>query len=77
LDVDVLIAHGTGILPGDVPALRGGAGRTAVATAPKGYLKFGWGTTPVKELTAAGVAVGLATDGAASNNSLDVWESMT
>lgn len=77
LDVDVLIAHGTGIVEEDLPALRDGTGRTGVATAPKGYLKFAWDTTPIRSLRAAGVPVGLATDGAASNSSLDVWESMT
>ncbi|MCF1598527.1 amidohydrolase [Streptomyces muensis] len=77
LDVDVLIAHGTGILDRDLPLLRDASGRTAVATAPRGYLKFAWPTTtPVRALHDVGVPVGLATDGAASNNSLDVWESM-
>ena len=77
LDVDVLIAHGTGILDRDLPVLRDASGRTAVATAPRGYLKFAWPTTtPVRALCDIGIPVGLATDGAASNNSLDVWESM-
>ncbi|MFD7435261.1 amidohydrolase [Streptomyces sp. NPDC059861] len=77
LDTDLLVAHGTGILDRDLPLLERAAGRIAVATAPRGYLKFGWpGTTPVRALRALGIPVGLATDGAASNNSLDVWESM-
>ncbi|MFG2801986.1 amidohydrolase [Streptomyces pseudovenezuelae] len=77
LDTDVLIAHGTGILDRDLPLLASAAGRTAVATAPRGYLKFAWPTTtPVRALRELGIPVGLATDGAASNNSLDVWESM-
>lgn len=77
LDTDVLIAHGSGILDSDLPILASAAGRTAVATAPRGYLKFAWPTTtPVRALHDIGVPVGLATDGAASNNSLDVWESM-
>ncbi|MET9835130.1 amidohydrolase [Streptomyces sp. NPDC006385] len=77
LDVDVLIAHGTGILDRDLPVLGNASGRTAVATAPRGYLKFAWPTTtPVRALHDLGIPVGLATDGAASNNSLDVWESM-
>ncbi|MEU5533211.1 amidohydrolase [Streptomyces sp. NPDC020362] len=77
LDTDLLIAHGTGIIERDLPLLARTGGRTAVATAPRGYLKFAWpGTTPVRALRAIGVPVGLATDGAASNNSLDVWESM-
>ncbi|GAA1944659.1 amidohydrolase [Streptomyces durmitorensis] len=76
LDVDVLIAHGTGILDRDLPVLQQGTGRIAVASAPRGYLKFGWDTTPVRALRGIGIPVGLATDGAASNNTLDVWESM-
>ncbi|MFJ2235499.1 amidohydrolase [Streptomyces sp. NPDC087859] len=77
LDADVLIAHGTGILERDLPVLAGATGHVAVATAPRGYLKFAWPTTtPVRALHDLGIPVGLATDGAASNNSLDVWESM-
>ncbi|MBT3150757.1 amidohydrolase [Streptomyces sp. CHD11] len=77
LDTDVLIAHGTGIIEDDLPLLERAEGRTAVATAPRGYLKFAWpGTTPVRALRDIGIPVGLATDGAASNNSLDVWETM-
>ncbi|QWB26300.1 MULTISPECIES: amidohydrolase [Streptomyces] len=77
LDTDVLLAHGTGITDRDLPVLERAGGRTAVATAPRGYLKFAWpDTTPVRALRDIGVDVGLATDGAASNNSLDVWESM-
>ncbi|MFJ8712795.1 amidohydrolase [Streptomyces violaceus] len=77
LDTDVLLAHGTGITDRDLPVLERAGGRTAVATAPRGYLKFAWpDTTPVRALRDIGVPVGLATDGAASNNSLDVWESM-
>ncbi|CAL9394122.1 5-methylthioadenosine_S-adenosylhomocysteine deaminase [Streptomyces sp. enrichment culture] len=77
LGTDVLIAHGTGIVERDLPVLARAGGRTAVASAPRGYLKFAWPTTtPVRALRDLGIPVGLATDGAASNNSLDVWESM-
>ncbi|MBK6014651.1 amidohydrolase [Streptomyces sp. MBT53] len=77
LATDLLIAHGTGIIDRDLPVLERASGRVAVATAPRGYLKFGWpSTTPIRALRAIGIPVGLATDGAASNNSLDVWESM-
>lgn len=78
LSADVLLAHGTGITDRDLPVLERAGGRTAVASAPRGYLKFAWpDTTPVRALRDIGVGVGLATDGAASNNNLDVWESMT
>jgi 5-methylthioadenosine/S-adenosylhomocysteine deaminase len=77
LDTDVLIAHGTGILERDMPILEGAKGHVAVASAPRGYLKFGWPTTtPVRALREIGIDVGLATDGAASNSSLDVWDAM-
>lgn len=77
LATDLLIAHGTGIIERDLPVLERASGRIAVATAPRGYLKFAWpDTTPIRALRALGIPVGLATDGAASNNSLDVWESM-
>ncbi|HET8785065.1 MAG TPA: amidohydrolase [Candidatus Limnocylindrales bacterium] len=67
----------TGILDRDLPVLAGAKGHVAVATAPRGYLKFGWPTTtPVRALREIGIDVGLATDGAASNSSLDVWDSM-
>ena len=73
----MLIAHGTGIVERDLPVLERAGGRVAVASAPRGYMKFAWpGTTPVRALRELGIPVGLATDGAASNNSLDVWESM-
>ncbi|MFF4354143.1 amidohydrolase [Streptomyces sp. NPDC001530] len=76
LDTELLIAHGTGIIDRDLPVLERATAPVAVATAPRGYLKFAWGPTPVRALREIGVPVGLATDGAASNNSLDVWESM-
>ncbi|WP_151478404.1 amidohydrolase [Streptomyces albicerus] len=77
LDTDLLIAHGTGIMERDLPVLARATGRVAVASAPRGYLKFAWPTTtPVRALHELGISVGLATDGAASNSSLDVWESM-
>jgi 5-methylthioadenosine/S-adenosylhomocysteine deaminase len=76
LEARTLIAHGIGIVPDDLPALAA-ARAVGVGSAPKGYLKHGFDTTPVRLLAAAGVPVGLATDGAASNNTIDVWESMT
>lgn len=77
LEAKVLIAHGIGIMPEDLPTLGAVADRVGIGSAPKGYLKMSTDTTPVRGLDAVGVAVGLATDGAASNNTLDVWESMT
>ena len=39
-------------------------------------MKIASGISPVTEMLAAGVRVGLGTDGAASNNDLDMWEEM-
>lgn len=74
LDGPAILAHAVGATPEDIECLaRCGAG---VAHAPKTYLKLAMGTAPVTALRAAGVPVGLATDGAVSNNTLDIWESM-
>jgi 5-methylthioadenosine/S-adenosylhomocysteine deaminase len=76
LDVPLIIAHGCGILPEDIDLLAAYAGHVGVAHAPKTYLKLGMGLTPIKALREAGIAVGLATDGAVSNNTLDIFESL-
>jgi 5-methylthioadenosine/S-adenosylhomocysteine deaminase len=39
-------------------------------------MKISSGISPVTEMLNAGVLVGLGTDGAASNNDLDMWEEM-
>lgn len=74
LDRHTIIAHGCGLLPEDIERL---AKRDAgVTCSPKTYLKLVSGMTPVVELRSAGVPVGLATDGAVSNNTLDIFESL-
>ncbi len=43
---------------------------------PTSNMKISSGISPVTEMLNAGVLVGLGTDGAASNNDLDMWEEM-
>ena len=47
-----------------------------VAHNPESNMKLNSGTAPVPELRAKGVVVGLGTDGASSNNNLDMFEEM-
>jgi 5-methylthioadenosine/S-adenosylhomocysteine deaminase len=43
---------------------------------PTSNMKIASGISPVTEMLQAGVRVGIGTDGAASNNDLDLWEEM-
>ena len=43
---------------------------------PTSNMKIASGISPVTDMLTAGVLVGLGTDGAASNNDLDMWEEM-
>ena len=72
LEVPTILAHCAFPTDEDIQILRGKP--TGVAHAPKTYLKLGSGIPPVLKFRQAGVPVGLATDGAASNNTLDILE---
>lgn len=56
----------------DILARRG----AKVVLCPQSHLKLASGTAPLADLLAAPVAVGLGTDGAASNNCLDMFREM-
>lgn len=74
LEGPALCAHATHATPDDIATLAGrGAG---VAHCPKTFLKLASGIAPVTAMRAEGLAVGLGSDGAASNNTLDIWEQM-
>ncbi|ADH85350.1 amidohydrolase [Desulfurivibrio alkaliphilus] len=67
-------AHGVWLEPAEIELLarRG----VKVAHCPESNMKLASGISPVPELLAAGVSVGLGTDGAASNNDIDLFGEM-
>jgi 5-methylthioadenosine/S-adenosylhomocysteine deaminase len=69
-----IAAHGVHLTPQDIAVLKKFS--VGVAHNPESNMKLASGTAPVPALRAAGVAVGLGTDGAASNNDLDMFEAM-
>jgi 5-methylthioadenosine/S-adenosylhomocysteine deaminase len=75
LDGHAIIAHGCGVLPDDMTILAKHEG-VGFAHAPKTYMKLAMKTAPVLQFRQQGIPVGLATDGAVSNNTLDVFESL-
>ncbi len=72
LEAKVLAAHCVHIDKGEMRTLlHAGAG---VAHNPSSNLKLASGFAPVAEMLAVGLNVGIGTDGAASNNDLDMFE---
>ncbi len=69
---DSFVAHGVHVDSAEMDLL---AERdTAVVHCPASNMKLASGMAPVQELLDAGVTVGLGTDGAASNNDLDMFD---
>lgn len=50
--------------------------KVGVVHNPTSNMKIASGIAPITEMLQAGVRIGLGTDGAASNNDLDMWEEM-
>jgi 5-methylthioadenosine/S-adenosylhomocysteine deaminase len=69
-----LAAHGVHLSAADIRVLADR--RAAVSHNPESNMKLASGIAPVEALRTAGVVVGLGTDGAASNNDLDMFEAM-
>jgi 5-methylthioadenosine/S-adenosylhomocysteine deaminase len=67
-------AHGVWINDEEIALLKQRG--VAISNNPESNMKLSSGTAPVLKYRAAGVNVGLGTDGAASNNDLDMFEAM-
>jgi 5-methylthioadenosine/S-adenosylhomocysteine deaminase len=70
----VLGAHGVWLAASDRKILV--EHDVGVAHCPQSNMKLASGAAPVREMLAEGVRLGLGTDGAASNNDLDMFEEM-
>jgi 5-methylthioadenosine/S-adenosylhomocysteine deaminase len=70
----VVAAHAVWLSDADILTLR--MRGVTVSHNPESNMKLASGAAPVPALLRAGVAVGLGTDGAASNNDLDMFEAM-
>jgi 5-methylthioadenosine/S-adenosylhomocysteine deaminase len=68
----VLAAHCVHVDDGEIRALKNS--NAGVAHNPSSNLKLGAGVAPVARMLELGVNVGIGTDGAASNNDLDMFE---
>jgi 5-methylthioadenosine/S-adenosylhomocysteine deaminase len=69
-----IAAHVVWPTENEIPILA--ARKVGVIHNPTSNMKIASGISPVTDMLAAGVRVGLGTDGAASNNDLDMWEEM-
>jgi 5-methylthioadenosine/S-adenosylhomocysteine deaminase len=67
-------AHAVHVSPADIRTLA--RRHIAVAHNPESNMKLASGTAPIVAMRRANVTVGLGTDGAASNNDLDMFEAM-
>ena len=67
-------AHGVHLTAADIQILE--KHKVGISHNPESNMKLASGTAPVPALRKAGVPVGLGTDGAASNNDLDMFEAM-
>jgi len=70
----LIAVHAVHLETGEAAALARGS--ASVVHCPSSNLKLASGIAPIAELLAAGVNVALGTDGAASNNRLDLWAEM-
>ena len=69
-----IAAHGVWINDDEITLLK--QREVGIAHNPESNMKLSSGTAPVMKYRQAGVSVGIGTDGAASNNDLDMFEAM-
>lgn len=74
LDCGVLAAHCVHLTPEDIGIMK--QKKVRVAHNPGSNMKLASGIAPVPKLLSEGICVGLGTDGAASNNNLDMLEEL-
>ena len=74
LDGPTIAAHVVWPTDAEIPILV--ERQVGVIHNPTSNMKIASGIAPIAEMLQAGVRVGLGTDGAASNNDLDMWEEM-
>jgi 5-methylthioadenosine/S-adenosylhomocysteine deaminase len=68
----VIAAHVVHVNDDEIETLR--RREVGVAHCPQSNMKLASGVAPVPQMLAAGLRLGLGTDGAASNNDLNLWE---
>ena len=71
---NLLLAHCVWVGKGSAPFYA--RDNVTFAHNPKSNLKLGSGIAPIPDFLNAGVRIALGTDGAASNNRLDIWDEL-
>lgn len=71
---NVIAAHSVHLTPNDIQLIA--KRKVGVSHNPESNMKLASGIAPIPELLDAGAKIGLGTDGAASNNDLNMFEEM-
>lgn len=71
---ELLLAHCVWFLAEDLSRVK--LDNVTLVHNPKSNLKLGSGYAPIKEMLKTGLNIALGTDGAASNNRIDMWDEM-